>query len=258
MGDAGRCDQPCIHASLLKLRNSLGCRIKRYDFVTPRLNRQNRKLPPDRRCWRRAGNWKHRAEAFWELLSQMPGASASHAIARDYNPFFVDYVVGHDHVEQSVHRLLVFGGAPIAANRIRRDDDGTKYLERGTDDALHQVGTDAGGIAVPDPVVQRKNERDGDRRSVVGRNGDRVADPGFARTFQCVFMQSWTKRGGISYSLRGCADRQLGQKRQCHDREKRANPSKRDTSTSAVTRHHRGSSLQQRLTRKGITRGVRY
>src|SRR5207244_5577327 len=39
--------------------------------------------------------------------------------------------------------------------------------------------------------------------------------------------------------------RQHGQKRKRHDRARRVNPSKRDTSTSAVTRHHRCSSMQQ-------------
>jgi hypothetical protein len=75
-----------------------------------------------------------------------------------------------------------------------------------------------------------------------GRNGDRVADPGFARSCQRQLTQSGSKHGGITSALRGCADRQHGRKRERHDREKRANPSEWDTSTSAVTRHHRYSS----------------
>ena len=39
MCDAGQYDQPCIHTSLSKLRDSRGCRIKRYDLVVARMNR---------------------------------------------------------------------------------------------------------------------------------------------------------------------------------------------------------------------------
>src|SRR6516164_739999 len=175
----------------------------------------------------------------------MPGASPSHAVARDCNPILVDCVLGDDHVEQYVHGLFVFGSAPITANRIRRNYDGAEFLKRGSDDALHQVSTDAGRVTVPDPVVQRKNEGDGRgwKWRIAGRNGDRVANPGFARTCQRQFMQSGSKHGGITSTLRGCADRQHGRKRERHDREKQANPSKWDTSTSAVTRHHRYSSI---------------
>src|SRR6266700_7672944 len=55
--------------------------------------------------------------------------------------------------------------------------------------------------------------------------------------------------GGITCTLRGCADRKHGQKRERHDRAKWANPSKRDTSANAVTRHHRCSSIRQGLMR---------
>ena len=87
------------------------------------------------------------------------------------------------------------------------------------------------------------------RWRIGGRNGDRVTDPGFARTCQRQFMQSRSKHGAITCTLRGCADRQHGQKRERHDRAKWANPSKQDTSANAVTRHHRCSSIRQGLMR---------
>jgi curved DNA-binding protein CbpA len=66
---------------------------------------------------------------------------------------------------------------------------------RWTDEALHHVGTDAGRVPVSHSEVQRKNERDGCRGRIGGRNGDRVADRGFARTRQRQFMQSRSKDG---------------------------------------------------------------
>src|SRR5438874_13136529 len=105
MRDASQRDQPCVHTDLLKLRNSRGCRIKRYDLVVARMNRQNRKPPPDSRCRRPACDWKRCAETFWEFLGQMPGAAPSHAVARDCNPFLVDCVTVHNHVEQYVPGL---------------------------------------------------------------------------------------------------------------------------------------------------------
>ena len=128
MRDAGQCDQLCVHTGLLKLRNSRRRWVKRCDLVVARVNCQNRKPPPGGRCRRPAGNWNRRAEAFREFLCQMPGASASHAVARDCNLFLVDCVVGDDEVEQCVHGLLVFPATPIAANRIRRDDNGSPVL----------------------------------------------------------------------------------------------------------------------------------
>src|SRR5262249_52990626 len=123
----------------------------------------------------------------------------------------------------------------IAANRVRRDDDDAESLKRGPDDALHQVNTDAGRVTVPDAVVQRKDERDWRRGRIAGWNGDRVADPAFARTYQRPFMQARSKHEGIIWPRGGGAKRKHKQKRERNDRKKGKNQWKWDTSKSAVT-----------------------
>jgi hypothetical protein len=60
-------------------------------------------------------------------------------------------------------------------------------------------------------------------------------------------MKSRGKQGGITYTLRGYANRQQEQNRERHnrDRAKSANPSKVDKFRNAIKRHHRCSSVRE-------------
>ena len=114
----------------------------------------------------------------------MPGACATHTETGDDNLLRVHAVAGQDRVEQQVQRIFVFGSAPVAPQRIGRDDDRSKLGQCRTYENFEHVSAGPSRVSTPYPEVQSQNEGNTRRRRVVGRNGDRVMDRRFVRTQQ--------------------------------------------------------------------------